>query len=225
LRERHRCKFSQIRWRGGNGAGACLAGSDFSPQYPTKAERRKYGAAGRAETEPSLSFLSRIFGDKGERAALRPLYAAVVRAGRDPAWYREGGVPDTIDGRFDILSALLALVLLRLEREGEATRRASVLLTEAFIDDMDGTLRQLGIGDVVVGKHVGKIMGALGGRLGALRGAFAGDGDLAEAVRRNVFREAPPSDEAVAFVAAGLERFHRRLEATATAPLLAGETG
>lgn len=189
-----------------------------------------------------MSFLSRIFGDRNERAALRPLYAAVVRAGRDPAWYLEGEVPDTIDGRFDILSALLAVVLLRLEREDEAGRRASVLLTETFIEDMDGTLRQLGIGDVAVGKHVGKIMGALGGRLGALRAALAGAGTgedegevevegegeggaLDEAVRRNIFRESPPSDAAVAYVAAGLAGFHRRLEATARDALLAGEIG
>ena len=78
-------------------------------------------------------------------------------------------MPDTLDGRFDMIAAILALVLLRLEAEGEAGRGPSVLLTEIFIDDMDGTLRQIGIGDYVVGKHVGRMMGALGGRLAAFR--------------------------------------------------------
>lgn len=173
-----------------------------------------------------MSFLSRIFGNpQSERARLRPLYDAIVAEARDPAWYRDGGVPDTMDGRFDMLSALLALVLIRLDSEGEAAKREAVLLTETFIDDMDGTLRQLGIGDIVVGKKMGKMMGALGGRLGAFRDGLSGAGDLDGAVRRNIFRDAPPSDEAVRFVRARLEAVHARLAAAPLAALLRGETG
>ena len=170
-----------------------------------------------------MSFLSRIFGERREREALRPLYGAVVRIAREPAWYREGGVPDTLDGRFDMVAAVLALALLRLEREGEAARRESVLLTELFVEDMDGTLREIGIGDVVVGKHVGRIMGALGGRLGAFRQALTADGDLDSAGRRNLFRDSPPSDDAVRFVAAALRDLHEALQGRSFASLLAGE--
>jgi cytochrome b pre-mRNA-processing protein 3 len=191
----------------------------MSPQYPTKAERRKYGAS--LESRP-LSFLSRIFGEKRERDGLQPLYGSIVAAGRDPAWYREGGVPDTLDGRFDMIAAILSLVLLRLEREGEAARRESVLLAEIFIEDMDGTLRQIGIGDMMVGKHVGRIMGALGGRLGAFRAAFAGERELEEAVRRNIFRDAPPGDDAVAVVTSQLASLHARLQETDLQSLLRG---
>jgi cytochrome b pre-mRNA-processing protein 3 len=166
-----------------------------------------------------LSLLQRIFGESKARAALAPLYNAIVAAGRDPAWYR-AGVADTLDGRFDMIAALTALVLLRLEAEGEAAREASVRLTETFIDDMDSSLRQLGIGDYVVGKHVGRMMSALGGRLGAFRDAEAG---LEEAVRRNIFHDAPPSEEAVATVAARLETFRDRLAAANLVALLAGE--
>src|SRR5436309_9588542 len=133
-----------------------------------------------------LSFLQRLFPDRNRRAALAPLYAAIVAEGREPFWYREGGVPDTLDGRFDMIAAVTALVLIRLEAEGEAGREPAVLLTEAFIDDMDATMRQLGIGDYVVGKHVGRMVGALGGRLAAFRTA-RDSGSLTEAVRRNVF--------------------------------------
>ena len=105
-----------------------------------------------------MSFLQRLFPDRKQRAALAPLYAAIVAEGRDPFWYREGQVPDTIDGRFDMIAAVTALVLLRLEAEGEAGRGPAILLTETFIDDMDATLRQIGIGDYVVGKHVGRMM-------------------------------------------------------------------
>ena len=167
--------------------------------------------------------LSRLFGERKERARLDPLYRAIVARGRDPSWYREGRVPDTVDGRFDMIASILALVLIRLEREDDATRRDSVLLTESFIDDMDSSLRQIGIGDFVVGKHVGRLMGALGGRLDAFRSALAGGGALADAVRRNVFRDAPPSPEAVEIVASRLERFDRVLVALPLEQLLGGE--
>jgi hypothetical protein len=89
-----------------------------------------------------------------------PLYQAVVHRGRAVHWYVEGGVPDTLDGRFDMIAAVLTLVLLRLEQAD--LRHESVWLTELFIDDMEGQLRQIGIGDLVVGKHVGRMMSALG---------------------------------------------------------------
>jgi cytochrome b pre-mRNA-processing protein 3 len=168
-----------------------------------------------------LSFLARIFGEKEDRKALGPLYAAVVAAGRDPAWFRQGQVPDTLDGRFDMIAALLTLVLLRLEADGDSGRRASVVLTERFIDDMDGTVRQMGIGDLMVGKHVGRMMSALGGRLTVFRAA--GGGSLQEPVARNVFRDAVPSPEALAFVSGRLERYREALAAAPTQALLAGE--
>ena len=168
-----------------------------------------------------MSLLQRIFGDRNDRAALALLYAAIVARGRDPFWYREGQVPDTIDGRFDMVAAVTALVLLRLEAEGESGRVPSILLTEAFIDDMDATLRQIGIGDYVVGKHVGRMMGALGGRLAAFRGARE-EGSLIEPVRRNVFHESPPSEEAVALVAGRLARFAAALDSASLESLLGG---
>ena len=168
-----------------------------------------------------MTFLSRIFGGRSGREKLLPLYTAVVAAGRDPIWYREGQVPDTVDGRFDMISAVFALVLLRLETE-ETARDAPGLLTELFIEDMDGSIRQLGTGDLVVGKRMGKIMGALGGRLGAFRSTISAGEGLDGPVRRNIFRDAPPSEAAVTFVAQGLAAFHQRLLVTPLQALLDG---
>jgi cytochrome b pre-mRNA-processing protein 3 len=168
-----------------------------------------------------LSFLQKLFPDKKQRAALAPLYAAIVAEGRDPSWYREGGVPDTIDGRFDMVAAVTALVLLRLEAEGEAGRGPSILLTETFIDDMDAVLRQIGIGDYVVGKHVGRMMAALGGRLAAFREARESR-SFAAAVGRNIFHEAPPSEAALASVATRLERLAEGLDAASLEGLIGG---
>ena len=164
-----------------------------------------------------MSFLQRIFGDRKARARWAPLYAATVAAGRDPAWYREGQVPDTLDGRFDMVAALVALVLLRLEALGEQGRAPSALLAETFIDDMDSTLRQIGVGDYVVGKHVGRMVSALGGRLAAFR-----EGDFTAAARRNIFHDSPPSEDALALVAGRLRRFAEALEGASLEALAEG---
>lgn len=150
---------------------------------------------------------------------MRPLYEAGVALARDPAWYRDGGVPDSLEGRFAMVAAVTALVLLRLEAEREAAKQESVLLTEIFIDDMDSSLREIGIGDFVVGKHVGKLVSALGGRLGA----FCDSERLDEPVRRNVFAGEPTDGANVRFVAGRLEQLRDRLRAVPLDRLLAGE--
>ncbi|MFN3510583.1 MAG: ubiquinol-cytochrome C chaperone family protein, partial [Tsuneonella troitsensis] len=116
-----------------------------------------------------MSLLSRLFASRPDpREALRPLWNAVVTEARRPAWYADHGVNDTVAGRFDMVCAVLAAVLVRMETSGTMTNE-SVLLTELFVHDMDGQLREFGVGDVVVGKHVTKLMGAMGGRLAAYR--------------------------------------------------------
>lgn len=161
-----------------------------------------------------------LFG-RAERDALQPLYKQIVATARRPIWYRVGGVPDTMDGRFDMVAAILSLVLLRLEAEGEAGRLPAARLTELFVDDMDGQLRQEGIGDIVVGKHVGRMMGALGGRLGAFREAVAA-GDLAPVIARNIYRGREPAPGAATILRDGLVALHATLAATPAGTLLNG---
>ncbi len=145
--------------------------------------------------------LQRLFG-RQDLGVAAPLYAAVIARARQPHWYEAGGVADTIDGRFDMIAAVLTFVLLRLEGES-AGAPLSVELAECFIDDMDGQLREIGIGDVVVGKHVGKMMGMLGGRLGAYRTGLAGE-SLGLALVRNLYRGQAPDPAALAHVEAEL---------------------
>ena len=169
-----------------------------------------------------MSILQRIFRRGDRREPFRPLYREIVAIARDPVWYRDGQVPDSVDGRFDMVAAVTALVLLRLEAEGEKAREASALLTELFVADMDASLREIGIGDYVVGKHVGRLMGALGGRLAAFRAARDGDGAFRAAVRLNIFHDAPPSEAATDWVAGRLERFAAALDALPAEAVLAG---
>ena len=166
-----------------------------------------------------MGWWGRLFGER--RDAALPLYNAVVTRGRAEHWYLAGGVPDTVDGRFDMIAAVLAIVLVRLERE-PAAAALSAHLTERFVDDMDGQLRQMGIGDIVVGKHIGKMMSMLGGRLGAYRDGLAA-GDVAPALVRNLYRGAAPDAAALAHVRESLMAFHAGLTTKSLPALLAGD--
>ena len=169
------------------------------------------------------NLFQRLFAQSDPRHAMQPLYHAIVQEGRQPDWYLQGQVPDTIDGRFDMIVAILAQVMMRLESLDAA--QESVWLTELFIDDMDGQLRQEGIGDVVVGKHVGRMVSALGGRLSAYRAALSEEADLREALARNLYRGAPPTTEAMDHVEAGLRARWIRLGGLTRERLMAGELG
>jgi cytochrome b pre-mRNA-processing protein 3 len=169
-----------------------------------------------------LSSLTRLFKPRADpREGLRPLWHRVVERSRDPAWYRECGVADTVGGRFDMIAAILALVLLRLERD-PATGGEQALLTELFVEDMDGQLRESGVGDLVVGKHVGRLVSALGGRLGAFRAALAqGNGEAwREALKRNVAFNQGVAPDALAERLFGVRE---ALAGAATETLFAGE--
>lgn len=153
---------------------------------------------------------------------MAPLYSAVLAEARLPHWYLEAGVADTMDGRFEMVAALTALAITRLDAEGEPGRVPAVLLTEVFVDDMDGQLRQEGIGDIVVGKHIGRMMAALGGRMDAYRAGLDG-GDLDAALIRNLFRTEHPGQEKLAQASHRLRDFWARLCATPLDALLAGQ--
>jgi cytochrome b pre-mRNA-processing protein 3 len=135
-----------------------------------------------------VSLISRLFGTRSdEHAAVRPLWHHLVGIAREKYWYAELGVADTVAGRFDAVTLVLSLAMLRMERS-PGLARPCVLLAELFVTDMDGQLRQSGVGDLVVGKHIGRLMSVLGGRLGAYRTALAadGNGELESALSRNL---------------------------------------
>jgi len=167
-----------------------------------------------------LAWLSRLVSSP---RASSPLYERMVTEARMPHWYVEGQVPDSIDGRFAVLATLLALVSVRLERGDEAAQRAGIDLTEAFIADMDGEIRQLGIGDPSIGKQVGGMVGALGGRVGAWRRALSGEEAWTDVMFRSLYRERAPDEAAVTHSAATLRAFWERLERAGDADLAAGE--
>lgn len=115
----------------------------------------------------------------------RPVYEAIVAAARHPIPYGDWGIPDTIDGRFDMTVLHLFLVLDRLKGEDEKFRQ---VLTDTFFGDMDRSLREWGVGDLSVGKKVRKMAEACYGRLRAYDQAVpAGTAAVAPILARNFF--------------------------------------
>ncbi|WP_066560740.1 ubiquinol-cytochrome C chaperone family protein [Croceicoccus bisphenolivorans] len=137
-----------------------------------------------------MRLLERLFPSSRPSGDLVDLWHRVVAIAREEHWYADRDVADSVEGRFDMVTAVTALVILRLEKEGDGEGAAR--LTELFIDDMDGQLREAGVGDLVVGKSMGKLVSALGGRIGAYRDGLAASDDalLTQAAERNVTRSA-----------------------------------
>lgn len=161
-----------------------------------------------------MSFLSRLLGTGPDpREAVRPLWHRVVELAREPEFYQDHMVADTVAGRFDMITAILCAVMVRVE--ASEMRSESALLAELFVEDMDGQLRQFGVNDVVIGKRVGKLMSVLGGRLGAYRQAFSNKdaAKLTDAISRNVtFSEGANEAACSAAIAANLLELSARLE-------------
>ena len=122
------------------------------------------------------------------------LFDRVSGLAREPHWYLQGQVPDTLDGRFAMLSTVAALLLARIEQEGEAGNRLAVTLTERFIEVMDSEHRQLGLGDPTLGKTVRKLVAALARRTELWRGAASGETPWEEATRESLYKKEIPGD-------------------------------
>lgn len=167
-----------------------------------------------------MSFIDRLLGRRNANEAARPLYNAVVAYGRQPHWYADGGVPDTIDGRFEMIAAVLSLVVARLELETDRRQHVAWLI-ELFVADMDSQLREIGIGDMVVGKHVGRLVGAFGGRIGAYRDGLK-EGRFEAALVRNLYGGAEPPASALEHTAERLRALYLGLHAAAAESILSG---
>ena len=153
-----------------------------------------------------------------DEAAARALYQAIVEQARLPAFYGAGGVPDSLDGRFELIILHSALVVRRLKSEGPAAAALSQMLFDVLFQNMDENLREMGVGDMGVGKKIKAMVQAFYGRLSAYEAGLAGGGEaleeaLEEALRRNLLGTVESTAEQRAALAryveacaAGLER-------------------
>jgi cytochrome b pre-mRNA-processing protein 3 len=120
------------------------------------------------------------------------LYEKIVRQSRQPVFYKEYNVPDTVDGRFEMISVHVILVLLRLRRNADdETREVSQRLFDEMFHDMDRNLREMGVGDLSVPKKMKVMMHGFNGRMQAyskILSGWAEDGEsMQDAVARNVY--------------------------------------
>ena len=142
--------------------------------------------------------LFNLFARKPYERAGFELYTAAVRAARDPWFYRTLGVPDTLDGRFDMVGLHVFLIVHRLHAASAEGKKLAQAVFDAMFSDMDINLREIGISDMRVGKSVRDMWEAFNGRSAAYAAAVdAGDEEaLAAALAKNVWRGRSPDEPA-----------------------------
>ena len=159
--------------------------------------------------------LTHLFKEPQTVTIAHRLYATAVEQARHPAFYLGSGVPDTPDGRFDMIAVHVALLLRRLRKDHAVAAEVAQALFDLMFADMDQNLREMGIGDIGVGKRVKAMAQAFYGRLSAYDSGLdsAEDGKLTAALKRNLYRKTAPCDAAVAALAAYVRREAEALDA------------
>ena len=165
-----------------------------------------------------------LFKPNPERSAAELAYHRVVEQARRPGFFLHGGVPDTVDGRFELICLHAFLYLHRLKSERPRSARLGRHFVAVMFADFDRSLREMGVGDISVGKHVKRMARAFYGRVLSYEAGLAGnDSVLAAALARNLFGtgDAPPSaaDAMTAYVRGVV----RGLSSQPTTDLLAGQ--
>jgi cytochrome b pre-mRNA-processing protein 3 len=149
------------------------------------------------------------------------LYAAIVERSRDARFYAENGVPDSLDGRFEMVALHAYLVLRRLRAGGPAAEQMAQALVDMLFADMDANLREMGAGDLGVGKRVKRMATGFYGRVAAYDEGQA-KGDAREALRRNLFGTVSPSSAEIEAMAGYLARAEAALAGQKLPEILAG---
>lgn len=137
-----------------------------------------------------LAQLQRLFAPNANKMKAQELYLAIVNAARNPVFYEQWGVPDTLDGRFDMVALHISLVQERLKESfanQPETQDLTRLLTEIFFADMDRSLREMGVGDTGVGKRIKVMASAFNGRREAYGNAQNSSDMWRTALSRNIY--------------------------------------
>jgi len=153
-----------------------------------------------------MIMLQNLFRTRPRERLGQSLYEAAVRQAREPGFYTRLGIADRIDARFELYTLHVLLLVMRLGEEGERGAEAGQDLFNTYVSALDHALRELGVGDVSVGKKMRKLGEALYGRMKAYETPLR-DGDaaaLSEGLARNVFEtDEPAAGDALAAYALG----------------------
>ena len=170
----------------------------------------------------------RLFRRRPEDDTALSLYQSLVEKARTPAFYAALGVPDTVDGRFDMIVIHAMLVLRRLRGGGARADAVGQALFDLMFKDMDQSLRELGVGDMSIGKHIKRMAKAFYGRAGmqetALETAIASGETqaLESALSDTLFRRTKPAPEALHAIAGYIQRADRHVQAQPLDIIVAG---
>lgn len=145
-----------------------------------------------------MLFLKRLFQPQRFQPEGRALHRQIAERARRPILYTGYGVPDTIDGRFEMLCLHAYALFHGLKGKGADADALGQAVYDAMFTDLDGSLRELGVADLGVGRRIKIMTEALNGRIQAYdHGLATGDAALEEAIRRNVYGTATPSEHQV----------------------------
>jgi cytochrome b pre-mRNA-processing protein 3 len=169
--------------------------------------------------------LQKFFRPRPAKIAGEALYAAAVAQAREPALYTDLAVADTVTGRFELHNLHVVLLMRRLRGEGDEAAETSQALFDTYIGSLDATLREMGIGDQAIPKHMRKLGEALFGRTRAYDAALAEADDsagLERLVSRTLYDE--QADAPAARMAVYVRRQAASLAAQPLTDILAGRT-
>lgn len=174
-----------------------------------------------------LNRLEEIFDrdKRAQRKAAEALYRRIVAAARNETFYRDVGVPDTLDGRFEMLALHTVLVCRRLAAEGEKGADLGQGVFDVMIEDLDLNLRELGVNDPSLGKRVKEMARAFYGRRDAYAAALdSGDeAALEEAINRNALGTVEPAENAGTTLAGYTRRTAESLKNRSLAALVSAD--
>jgi cytochrome b pre-mRNA-processing protein 3 len=143
-----------------------------------------------------------LFRQRKPKVVGRRLYESVVAQARQPAFYTAFGVPDTNEGRFELYSLHVILLLHRLKGQGPEAAETAQALFDTFLSWLDHALREIGVGDLSVARKMRNLGEAFYGRAKAYDASLPGEGDDLEAlIERTVFEGAPAHGESEALAA------------------------
>jgi cytochrome b pre-mRNA-processing protein 3 len=166
-----------------------------------------------------ISFSSRNLARNAAEAA----YWRIVEQARLPVFFTDYGVPDTLDGRFELICLHAFLYLHRLKSERPRATRLCQSFFDRMFTDFDRSLREMGIGDLSIGKHVKRMAGAFYGRILAYEVGLAGDDwALGDALVRNVFGATSGATPGSAAMSAYVRSVVSGLRSQPAAELIAG---
>jgi cytochrome b pre-mRNA-processing protein 3 len=171
-------------------------------------------------------FVDRLLARKSQKSMARRLHDEAVAQGRQLTLYMQMGAPDTVEGRFEILTLHVILLIDRLKGDVRQAAALSQALFDVYVSDLDGALREMSVGDLAVGKRMKKLGEAFYGRARAYDAAFQALPDLAmlrDVVARTILDGMACADPQP--LAIYIARRREGLAACETASLLEGRAG